>query len=220
MREGYDIINQLGPANRFDRLAGEAHIAGAKYHDRKLVDLGTELAKLIKTIPYDSDKYYLIVAKAQEIEDQLKSISKNQDEVEDWFFSYEGYDFTFSHDKILGRYRITVGVERAKLYEMSDPIEKKIRPQILKWFESQGSIDKIKDGHDLPVPFEGSISVSADHDDGTILWKDQRGRVIFQWVGFTHGNGEESGEWETFFFYGPDGEKAARDFWNQIKTAR
>lgn len=78
----YDLISELGPSNRYDKLAGEAQDYGTRWRKSTLVSKGTRLAELISTIPYDHDDFYKVVALANEIEDEINKNKKYKQIIE------------------------------------------------------------------------------------------------------------------------------------------
>lgn len=67
MRKEYDLIRELGRGNWIDEVAGEAVLWGYSDVDPDLEARGNELARMVREIKYDSDKFYLVEAFAREI---------------------------------------------------------------------------------------------------------------------------------------------------------
>jgi len=199
MHEHYDIINQLGPRNRFDRLAGEAVLAGNKYHDPELGELGAQLAYLIKTIRYDSDKYFLIVGKAQDIEDRIKAhTSLTKEEV---FNSPGGNRFDITIDPPGASLQIKVGCYRATVDTSGDPLMNELKEKLLSLLESKGTIGK-----------------SFDKDPKFTLetWKDSEGQVVFFCLKWTHITSAAVGLGQTFTFYDKVMAGKAQEIWREV----
>lgn len=70
----YDIQNELGPKNRFDRLAGEGQTVGSVFKDTNLEVKSRELAQKIRTIRYDSDQFYQVIVETDAIQRRLKEL--------------------------------------------------------------------------------------------------------------------------------------------------
>jgi hypothetical protein len=79
----YDLQKELGPANRYDELAGKAQRTGFLFKDLHLVQMGTTLADFIRKYEYNSDKFYLVIAKAKEIENYINLLEKETLCIED-----------------------------------------------------------------------------------------------------------------------------------------
>jgi len=76
MGKEYDLINELGPRNWIDSLAGEAVVLGQVNNDPELTVLGTELAKLISEVHYDCDSFFLVEAAAVGLEKIIEAKKK------------------------------------------------------------------------------------------------------------------------------------------------
>jgi len=71
MKKEYDLINELGPMNWLDMVAGEAVVLGHCLNDPCLVTEGTKLAILIKEIHFDDDGFGKVEAFAESLEKEL-----------------------------------------------------------------------------------------------------------------------------------------------------
>lgn len=92
MPRDYDLSNELGLKNKYDRLAGKAILASRKYKDLRLVDMGTRLGKLIRTIPYDDDRFYKVIAAAKSIETRIDELNEMEKfEKEKFLIKYGEY---------------------------------------------------------------------------------------------------------------------------------
>lgn len=104
---GFDLINELGYGNQYDLVAAQAQLVGTQYGEPVLVRLGTELADLILHIPYNSDKFYQVIAKSKEVAQRVK-------EVRD--FSYDDFDLSDDDGRIIRFY-----FHRERLENASSP---------------------------------------------------------------------------------------------------
>jgi len=200
MNESYDIINQLGPRNRFDRIAGEALAESEKYKDRILADLGAELATLVKTIRYDSDKYYLIIAKAQEIEERIRKHEAL--EKEDFFSSPMGNEFDYSFDPHSNSFVVSTGNGRTKEDISGDPAMKESKLRFAQLIESLGPVSKdIRDGKNFHYE----------------VWMDSNKKVVYISAKWVHASAVEFGFTESFRFYDLKVAAEAREIFNEIK---
>jgi len=71
MGKEYDLINELGPRNWLDCVAGEAVKWGHYLKDPCLTAKGTELASLIRKIYFDKDSFCKVEAIGQALEKEL-----------------------------------------------------------------------------------------------------------------------------------------------------
>lgn len=62
MRLEHEIVNELGPQNWLDSVAGEAVILGHSLNDPYLVAKGTELSLLIRQVAFDNDSFSRVEA--------------------------------------------------------------------------------------------------------------------------------------------------------------
>lgn len=76
----YDLMNELGPENYYDKLCAEAYLLGEESKDIELLWLAEGLAQLIHEIPYDHDHFYKVDVKAQEVELRIKEIKRAREE--------------------------------------------------------------------------------------------------------------------------------------------
>lgn len=60
-----DLTYDLGKKNWIDAIAGEAVVLGMSIRNPQLEAAGTELARLVREIPYDSDRFALVIANAR-----------------------------------------------------------------------------------------------------------------------------------------------------------
>ncbi len=74
----YDLINELGSKNKYDQVAAKAQIIGEKLNDFVLSSGGTKLGKLIKEIPYNSDKFYLVIDQEKRVRKMIESAEKRK----------------------------------------------------------------------------------------------------------------------------------------------
>lgn len=75
----YDIQNELGPKNRFDDIAGKAILLGLQLKNNKLTALGTELGDMIRTIPFNHDHFYKVIAKKNQVESYIQELGIEKD---------------------------------------------------------------------------------------------------------------------------------------------
>ena len=73
-----DLIYDLGPKNEYDVTAGEAYKIGRELKDFRLVDMGTELGELIRSTPYDHDRFYRVIAKSGDIKRRISELREMQ----------------------------------------------------------------------------------------------------------------------------------------------
>lgn len=210
--ENYDIINELGPKNRYDRLAGEAQIVGTQYKDRKLVDDGRDLAKLIIEIPWTSDKYYLIEAKAGAIESRIKAIKIEwAGAVETDMARSRYFSFSIVYKPETECWELFMGIGRTAGYIPNDEIHIEFLNKILDHFKLRGDITESKrntsevDG-DMPFWREETT------------WTDSKGRIIYDKVYHSHDNMTDVGILEYFNFFESEDIDFALSVWNEIKV--
>jgi len=74
----YDLMNELGRGNWIDSVAGEAVVLGSYLRDPELVARGTELADMVRAIKYDSDEFFLVEARAKQLEAEIVKLKQTQ----------------------------------------------------------------------------------------------------------------------------------------------
>ncbi len=74
----YDLMNELGRGNWIDAIAGEAVVLGSYLRDPELVARGTELADMVRTIKYDCDDFYLVEARAKQLEAEIVKLKQSK----------------------------------------------------------------------------------------------------------------------------------------------
>ena len=91
-KDGYDIINELGPRNWLDNTAGEAVVLGQLTCDPELTMKGTMLAKSLSEIRFDNDNFSKVEAEAIGLGNMLENKRKEQDSTVylDEICEYEG----------------------------------------------------------------------------------------------------------------------------------
>lgn len=200
--EGRDLISDLGPRNRFDRLAGEAQLAGIDAHDRGLVDLGKELGRMISAIPYDSDRFHRVIAKANEVEARLDEL-KLADQTMDLLFEKEDgaswqYALIMNRD---GRYRIALDNWRTAPERLKSDTCDKIR----------GLLDEIR-----RTGVRRRVDASKLQEFGTEYTDvfDQNGRLVCRDTRLTHEDGKDVGYRHDYFF---DSRDDALKYWEEVK---
>jgi hypothetical protein len=113
MNKEYDLVNELGPKNWLDVAAGEAVVLGMAIGDPELVVLGTELAKQLREVPYENDRFGKVEALAIDLEKTIQK--KMEQQAGSLFFDslYRGtevnksaYDWEYGFVYVNGQYQI------------------------------------------------------------------------------------------------------------------
>ena len=78
MRREYDIINELGPKNWLDAVAGEAVILGYFSEDVELEMWGTALAQRLNEVRFDHDNFGKVEALATDLLERVERKKKEQ----------------------------------------------------------------------------------------------------------------------------------------------
>ncbi len=208
----YDISNELGPRNRFDALAARAQLIGTKYNDRRLVNDGTILAELIRNIPWTSDRYYLLEAKAMEIEARLKAIQIEwAGAVENDIVRRNYLSYSMVYKPSQECWQLHMGVGRTSHEIPIDEIHREFSKKIYDHFELDTEIQKkthreaSDDTQDFPFWREETT------------WTDSRGRIVLARMTHSHDNQQDVGFFEDFYFYEQQDVDFALSLWNEIK---
>lgn len=87
-KEG-DLIFDLGYGNFYDKLAMEAQLMAQEFRDRELTKKSTELAQLVEKYPYNNDKFYLVITKAQELMSAMEKATRKHQVFKDRVKQYK-----------------------------------------------------------------------------------------------------------------------------------
>jgi hypothetical protein len=80
-KERYDLIDDLGPKNWLDMVAGEAVLLGWFYSDVELTMKGTMLAESISKVRFDNDLFCVVEAQAKELVGILEKYKESHSSV-------------------------------------------------------------------------------------------------------------------------------------------
>lgn len=198
----YDLINELGPANRYDKLAGEAQVFGTRWHMSSLIRMGKSLAELIANTPYDHDDFSKVIALANEIELKIEEYSKYTRQIETIKDQNSGYYPTWEYSLIdyNGGYIISISNWHNR-GDLEDPAAKEIT-QLLEDYvgpllDPAQTTDVIKN--------QNTITKYLNND----------GEVIKEHIFHVHESGEEGFD-DRYYFYDLE---LAEICWNKIKSA-
>jgi hypothetical protein len=215
VRLEYDLINELGPKNWLDCVAGEAVVLGHSLDNPELVARGTELATLIRTIPFDSDNFCMVEAKGHSLEDELARCKEGRDSsifIDELYLSdlkEKGqFDWEFGFIYVECRYQVQMILpmyyDREKF---SDPIKIEAEKRIKAKYKDP-SFQSFR-SESVTTACEGQTFVNT-------LYFDSEGKVIRRKVDFNHHGKTARGWIDYYYFY--DFSKA-NEAWEGVREA-
>jgi hypothetical protein len=77
-----DLSRELGPQDQYNATAKDAQLLGNKLGNSILNNAGTELAELIVRYPYDSEKFYQVIAKARDVRQMIDEAKEQEKQKE------------------------------------------------------------------------------------------------------------------------------------------
>lgn len=199
----YDLKNELGLVNEYDKTAAEAQIAGTQRRDRTLVNMGRELGEMIRRIPYDHDRFFLVQALQKEIEVRLKETREMKPVIEqidsDGVFGYS-YEFKKFPD---GRAEIIVDNWRAPVGSFSGGEKAGKALQLL---DGAAHKSKLRMRHD-------SYRAGGTQTD---YWSftDDEGNIVIGHSEHLHEDGATAGEKYIYFF---QNHEEANETWKDVR---
>lgn len=215
MKNEFDLVNELGPANWLDAVAGEAVLLGALLRDPEVEILGKELAKMISEIRFDDDHFSEVEAFAKGLEKELaKKLeerehtvfidSVRQSEQERWPTRVWEYDLLH-----LKRYQVWLNLP---VYDnptdLEDDEKKKAEEAVRQCFSdpSFGSYQKTV----TRVVNQGQLFI-------TTLYHDSKGKLLRKIVNHEHADSLTAKGWlEKFYF---DDFVTAMEAWRGVRKA-
>lgn len=200
----YEIFNELGSDNPYDKAATLAQLVGTQQGNRELVHMGTKLSQLIQTIPYDHDHFYKVQAMTREIERRLERFKEVK--TLDFFSLKQGQaaEVVFSFLSNRGRYELEIRTNRN--------IDRDERNDIQR--EALSILHRLSGAQFDENDFEKEvIGVSGAQCINRYYRNTDRILVYFsgEW---RHENGTDYGFSDVFYF---NNEKRARSVWNELK---
>lgn len=199
MKKEYEIIDELGPRNWLDVVAGEAVLLGHMIKDSILVTRGTELAGRVKGTSYSSDEFGEVIGLGKSLLESVKGVREKMKSMEYFDAIFVGseknkdcfeweYDFIFAD----GKYRIELMLpeyyDRLKLVESKKiEVEMAIREVFVNpRFEEMRMV-------------EWSF-VCNDQDFVNRCVCDDKGEEIYKSVDFCHEESAKRGRNEFYYF--------------------
>lgn len=134
----YDLVNELGPGNWLDAVAGEAVVLGFAMRDPDLEMRGTYLARLIAETPYDHDGFGRVEAYAIGLMEKISRELKKQKNVLKIEEIYRGvsefrrssceweYDFVYAEGRYQVQMILPVYYDGQKLNEAEKKMAEKV----------------------------------------------------------------------------------------------
>lgn len=197
-KDGYDLINELGPQNWMDSVAGEAVVFGHLTNNPEIVAKGSVLAGEIRNCRYNNDDFGRVQGMAEGLENLLEKRNKEEnssvfiDEVcvfragEKSLNNWE-YGFTLSH----GRYRINLTMP--EYFGLKPPEEKRVEVEKI-----------IQDGFTEPN-YEDLKIISSSEEYGrqkvdTTNYYTSAMKLICHRVEFDHEDGGKRGVMIIYYF--------------------
>ncbi len=122
-----DLVYDLGPANSYDQIAGEALLTGTFFRDERLLEQSQQLAQMIQAVDYHSDKFASVIALSQDIRHRLQKLKNSFymsiDSIDDWTDrDFDGWKF------ILEKYRDTYQICFDKWYPGNYDFKQRFSP--------------------------------------------------------------------------------------------
>lgn len=206
---------ELGRKNWIDSVAGEAVVLGAKMREPTLEIAGTELARMIREIPYDSDRFAWVMASARGLMSEIDRIIKKRKDTTyiDAVFKGETlakrddqsweYNLIYSY----GKYEIQMILPVYQGREVLREDKKKKAESIVCGFYKDPTFEM----------YEKSI-IETDHVSQmykTITFTDRScGRLLRMITDHDHEGSNYRGWYEIFYFYDFD---TAWSAWEKMK---
>jgi len=194
MKENYDLQKELGPINQYDEIAGRAQRIGYLFKDLHLIELGSILASYINKYEYNSDKFYLVIAKAKEVQKYLKLIEKETFYLEDYIVKKE--DLSYPSDLKLYQQNnlTTLYFGTYKFHNGENPLTPELLEKIIHIIETEFPFFVSKE--------EEETEVKHVHDglggfNKYTIYKDNEGKPMTQLLDRVH----EAGEYGKVFYY-------------------
>lgn len=215
MRKEYDLINELGPQNWLDVVAGEAVILGYSINDPELVAKGTELNVLIRRCCYDDDCFGKVEAYGEALRKEIETKRIKQKMtffIDDLFVGevkskshYEWeYDFICADRGYEILMILPVYYDKSKL---SDPV-RMIADKKLRSMYDDPSFESYRK-EEVDTVFESQTFHFTKYFD-------EKGRLLRRSVDFNHEGVTARGWFEHFYF---EDFALALGAWQEIKDA-
>ncbi|HOX96697.1 MAG TPA: hypothetical protein PLI45_04975 [Candidatus Woesebacteria bacterium] len=213
MRKEYDLINELGPRNWLDTVAGEAVFLGYQLRTPELSAKGTALAKLIREIRFDDDAFFVVQCTGIALQEEIAQVKKKVKEtvfIDDIYTGKEKKEalLDWEYDLIMvdGRYQIQmilpVYYDKAILND-----ERKQRSE--KWVRSKLGEICLENCRveEVLTQYESQIFTYTKYFD-------EKENMRYETVDFNH-EGSPARGWMEYFFF--DDWNQACEAWSGIK---
>ena len=208
-------MNELGRGNWIDAIAGEAVVLGSFLKDLELVAQGTELSEMVREIRYDSDDFYLVEAKAKQLEAEIAKLKLTEarsvyiDEVclgneamgkvdDEWEFDFILAEARYEIRMMLPTYR-----EKIKLNDLTKAIAESGIMRILTDNEAKTLTNEV-----IRKVFSDQEYITTSYYDGD--------RLVRRTIDHQHDPADKSGRGHLDIFYFDDFETATKA-WKTVR---
>lgn len=215
LERDYDLINELGPQNWIDAVAGEAVVMGFVLRKPELEMKGTALAKLAREIQYNSDDFGRVEAMARSIKREIETMQtlRGPIKIDELYFGDERFrrssvDWEFQFVFEQGRYQIQIILP---VYYGNDRLNdgiKLVAETIVK--------------NSFEDPSFGSYQydeVVVDYVIQTMKisnYRDNTGKLLRRVIDHSHEDGYSRGIHDTYYF---DDFVKATNIWREISRS-
>lgn len=215
MSKEYDLVNELGPKNWLDVVAGRAVVEGHRMNLPELVAVGTNLAKMIKEVRYNDDSFGRVIACGLDLERRIEEEKYEYERIDFLDDLYIGTENNMSsidweYQLIYARKRFCIIMMMPEYYGSCPgrDITKERADRCIRGVFEDSSFETYQKVE--------SREINGDQEFTKITYYDHKGREILKVVDYNHEGEIKRGRVETYYF---DDKSQAEKAWMGVKNA-